>query len=33
MEQTLMTNDWNGYSNEKKFDGVTVFNTNPVDSK
>ena len=28
-----MTENWNGYSNEGKFDGVTVFNTNPVDSK
>ena len=28
-----MTENWNGYSNEEKFDGVTVFNTNPVDSK
>ena len=28
-----MTDNWNGYSNEGKFDGVTVFNTNPVDSK
>ena len=28
-----MTDNWNGYSNEKKYDGVTVFNTNPVDSK
>ena len=33
MEQVLMTDNWNGYSNEKNFDGVTVFNTNPVDSK
>ena len=33
MEQVLMTDNWNGYSNEEKFDGVTVFNTNPVDSK
>ena len=33
MAQVLMTDNWNGYSNEKNFDGVTVFNTNPVDSK
>ena len=33
MEQVLMTDNWNGYSNEEKFDGVTVFNTNPVDNK